>query len=177
MIGSLNHNPNKIGWILKLHSQKKNWLWNLQCRHSQNKIWLWSLQCRHSQKKFWLWSLQCRHSQNLAVESVRTGNRVIIHVENIYCFNEGSCPEIFGWILSVVVRNQGFLKRVSPDRPRNFIFFYREYPGISKHSGSIIYKVMHHNTCIWIKGRSDRPKVRCTLTQFGLNKGQYEFGR
>ena len=51
VIGSLNHNPNRIGWILKLHSQKKNWLWNLQCRHSQNKIWLWSLQCRHSQKK------------------------------------------------------------------------------------------------------------------------------
>ena len=38
MIGSSNDSPNVIGSILMLHSQKKYWLWTLQCTPQPKKF-------------------------------------------------------------------------------------------------------------------------------------------
>ena len=78
MIGSSNYSPNVIGRILMLHSQKKYWLWTLQCTPQPKKFLAVEPSiCATAKKSFGCGASCVRHSQNLAVESVRTPQKFI----------------------------------------------------------------------------------------------------
>ena len=87
MIGSSNDSPNVIGSILMLHSQKKYWLWTLQCTPQPKKFLAVEPSiCATAKNSFGCGASSVRHSQNLAVESVRTLRIYTYHICNICNF-------------------------------------------------------------------------------------------
>ena len=60
VIGPSSHGPHVIGCILMLHSQKKKLAVEpVVCATAKKVFGCGAFSVRHSQKKFWLWSMQC----------------------------------------------------------------------------------------------------------------------